>query len=67
MIAFEDISRGAQAAVARCRTERIALLRDFVAKQTASRETIDWMILALEGFDPSEDVRYHRWALRKRA
>ncbi len=66
IIEFEDISHGAQAAVVRYKKDRIELLRDFAARGTASSETTDWMIAALEGHEPDEDVRYHRWILRKK-
>jgi O-methyltransferase len=64
-VEFEDISDGAQGAVVRCKEERIGLLREFVARGTASSEAADWMIAALEGHAPDDDVHYHRWILRK--
>lgn len=66
VVEFEDISEGAQIAVARCKEDRVGLLREFVAGGTASSETADWMIAALEGHVPDEDVHYHRWILRKK-
>jgi ubiquinone/menaquinone biosynthesis C-methylase UbiE len=66
VVEFEDISEGAQRAVALCKKERVELLREFVASGTASSATADWMIAALEGHVPDEDVFYHRWILRKK-
>lgn len=65
-VEFEDISDGAQRAVVRCKEERVGLLREFIERGTATSEAADWMIAALEGYEPDDDVHYHRWTLRRK-